>query len=449
MFPPILPRPTKPICTLLSLVVANRRARYRFVCILLGVREALVRAMLAATLVMGLAASSASAETLGATNVVSGSTTSYVDVELPSPVVVHFDEDPVTQPSFKVEGGGPFAGIALYQLGRSDFPAVAVAGRFQKDLVCVTDSCPELFSAAGQSTGEQLAWDPQEATLAPGRYRLLLVSDGTPVRATIKLPELSGSKTFTPTNPTHTHTVTSLERIDPFPMDNLDVFTGKSTLDSHGIVFMTARIDTVENSGEIDVEVCNYDRTEPDALDFYPGCTSATDQDSGLVYAHSYIAANQPVSLDWAFELGKGDWRTGGNVRVLGGIESSAWAALFLPTHGPAVAAAPVAEPPAAVAPPAAAGSGPSAAMTPGFGRIALAPKARLRGKRAAFKLTCAGGPCRGTLALKGSRIAYELAAGAKKTVTLKLRRSVKRGRVKVMLAETARPARAVSVTLR
>ena len=408
-------------------------------------REALVRTALVAAVMMGILAAPAAAETLGAKNVVTGSSTAYVDVDLPRETKVVFDSPVPGEISFDVQGGGRFAGVALYQLGRSEYPAIAMAGRFDPSLTCVAGDCPELITAAGQSTGEQLAWDPSEATLAPGRYRLFVVSDGTPVKATIRLPGLEGERTFTPTAPAFPHTVAGLDRIDPFPMDHFDVFAGKAHLDAHGVILMSARVHTTENTGQVEFEVCNYDQTEPSTTDFYPGC--GQNNEHALYYGHTYIDAYKPIITDWVFELPKGEWRTGGNVTVLGNITSSAWAALWLPTDGPP---APGGAAPAATAPgTAGAPAPPQAAPAPASagGRVTVT-KARRRGRTLALSLRCAGGPCTGSVALGRSKMAYELAAGTTGTVTLRGAK-VRRGRATVKLAEAGRAARRVTVRVR
>jgi hypothetical protein len=352
--------------------------------------EALARGMLVAGVCALFAAPASAAERLGAVNVVSGSSTAYVDVELPRDVTIQLDKDQKDQGAIVIErGGGSFGGVALVQLGRGDYPGIVMSGRFDPSLTCDgTDCRDDLLTSAGQSTGFQAVFDPTVIDLAAGRYRLFVISDGTPVQATIRLP-LDGQKAFTPTNPVHPHTVAGLSAVDPFPMDNFDVFAGRAQLASPGVILMTARVNTVENTGEINIEVCNYEGEEPSGTDFQPGCAATNDH--SLYYGNTYIRADRPVSIDWVFELPKGTWRTGGNVVAGGGIESSTWSALWLPTEGP-----PVPPPAPAVAPAAPAVAAPAkpAPAKPAAKRkkpaCPAAKRAKSRAKKRAALRKCA-----------------------------------------------------------
>ena len=397
--------------------------------------------MLVAALCVAWAAPADAAETLGAMNVVTGSQTGYVDVEIPRDVTVRLDNDPKDATTFSVTGSGAFYGVALVQLGRDEYPGMAMAGRFDPSLTCDgTDCRDDLLTSAGQSTGYQPVFDPREATLAKGRYRLFLISDGAPVRAVIRLG-LDGNREFTPSAPVHPHTVAGLQPVDPFPMDHFDIFAGRAVLASHGVILMTARINTVQNTGEVNIEVCNYEGEEPGGVDFYPGC--AQDNDHALYYGNTYIAADKPVSVDWAFDLPKGTWRTGGNVVVGGGIESSTWSALWLPTEGPAAPAAPAE--PAVTAP--ATGDTSTAAPRPTTGRLTIT-SARRRGRAVRLATRCTGGPCRGAIALGRAKVAYDLEAGDRQTLTLKPKRRLRPGKVTATLTEDG-AARRVTVRLR
>jgi hypothetical protein len=146
-----------------------------------------------------------SAVTLAGKNVIEGSAPSVIDVRIPRDVEIDLKIRGYSErgPSSTVSlaGGGRAVGIALTEhppVGLVNNKKFLLAGRFS---TCAEPGC---FSPGDvvnfqwpRATAEE-RWD----TLLAGDYRLFLITDGAPVKVTLRLRGLRGSKSIRPTAPT-------------------------------------------------------------------------------------------------------------------------------------------------------------------------------------------------------------------------------------------------------
>jgi hypothetical protein len=149
--------------------------------------------------VVGVSASAAPATVpvLGGVNVFVGSVSASVLVEVPHPV--QLVDGGGMSPDAVDRGSGRYSGYIL------DPVDTRMPNTWVEDIwinMCRTAGCraPEGPVPAG-CLCETSVGSVEHMTLPAGRYRLILVADGAPVRVVLKLAGLTGRATFHPTGP--------------------------------------------------------------------------------------------------------------------------------------------------------------------------------------------------------------------------------------------------------
>ncbi len=141
---------------------------------------------------------------LGATTIISGSepAVAFVRVESPATVDVHEDFRSARgpSPSISITGGGRFAGFVLVkETSRDTSENFLIAGRFSD---CASRGCASEKKPMNYVSPSNIAGSPSGfVDLDPGRYRLYLIADGTPVRIVLRLDGLEGRSSISPTTP--------------------------------------------------------------------------------------------------------------------------------------------------------------------------------------------------------------------------------------------------------
>jgi hypothetical protein len=395
-----------------------------------------VSLVVAGVLLVGAGPAHAAWPSLAGSTTIEGSKSGYATVKLDRPVELDmWDGIPL-----KISGGGRFYGVSLRQegaRGEKGFSAIALLGEGMESF--------ESDRMSPWVSEEDFESERETVTLPAGLYRLHLIADGKPVRATLSLP-LSGSTSVTPNVPVR-QTTFELPRIEGSGPRNISSFGGEATMGSEGMWALRVDLDE-RNSTRTDIEDCVFAPGET-AATFGPGCgdpqwlaeSRVVWEAEGLVftaaetpfwapfwaeYAVDSLGAGHvpyvpgspvqaPYSGKYSFLWSRnrfakpGKWLLGGNIQIYGEPSSTAsMSAIWvdydaapgtpLPKE-PADAAPAPSAPAAAPAPSPAPAAAPAAETKAAASRAALAAKkkaaakkkcAKKRGKKAKRRAACA-----------------------------------------------------------
>lgn len=239
-------------------------------------------ALFAAALVApGLAATSAQAAqqsrvTLGATNVISGSTTAKIPVRVPAQVRI--EKPTAGGRGVSVKGGGKgFVGFALVKKVSAEDHIAFVGGRLENRI-----GLPPVVMGLG---GPQNA-NP-DLKVPAGNYDLYLITDSPGVEVTLRLNGLAGRKDVRPSDKV-TAKIANPEAdyssgiVDGAPMNLYSAGSGGRTR-GPGLVF-----DVLWQQRQANVKTLNtfcYYQEKPEAghpAPYAPGCPSSSDHSFGF-----------------------------------------------------------------------------------------------------------------------------------------------------------------------
>ncbi len=218
---------------------------------------------------------------MGEVNVLNGSSTGYVKVALPRPVTIDSGEpnEPgnAINADITVTGNGRFVGVALVQdpyPGARDARRFFLAGRFAgcDEAGCKpTDNSIETMYDLQQDAADTLR-------LEAGNYRLYLIADGAPVRATIHLHGLSGRRSLEVTEPADLDLQTPPSRVDTDAGGGRLWSAGSSFAGGQvGFSMSWLEIEAEDFSG-MEVGICQYNAIEPPPahIAYGPHCSLLT-----------------------------------------------------------------------------------------------------------------------------------------------------------------------------
>ena len=381
--------------------------------------------LVAACLLMAAAPAHAAWPSLAGSTTIEGSKSGYATVRLDRPVEIDlFDGIPL-----KISGAGRFYGVSLRQEGATaerGFSAMALYGDGMEAY--------EETRLSPWIGDEGFDEERETVTMPAGVYRLHVIADGKPVRATLSLP-LPGATSVT-ADVAVKQTLFTLPRIEGSGPSNVSSFGGEATMDTEGMWALRVDLDE-RNSTRTDIEDCVFAPGEQ-AESFGPGCGdpqraaerrvlweaegllfsapstpfwapswaeyAAESLASGTAPYVPYAPAQAPWSGKYSFLTARnrfakpGKWLLGGNVQIYGDPSSTAsMTALWLdfgpppgpeptaPVPAPAPVAAPAVTPPAPAAAPAPAPAA-APAKTAAAKRAAAKRKAKCAKKRGKAK---------------------------------------------------------------
>lgn len=292
------------------------------------VRKAAIAGLLAAGLLAPAARAQTAVPSLAGVNVIQGSNSGYVEVELPQPVVVDTDFNATTNGTFTLEGGGSLAAVGLEaDDGTHTNPSVVVQSWDPAIFCHATCANPYPLLGVNQHDSVQVEGKSNFLYRIPaGRYRVYLITAGQPARATIRLPELSGEQALAPDHPVRS-TVVINPRHDPAATDNAAVFGSTGTLDTYGMV-LTEGIAYQTASAQHIWQECSYNGVSTNPLAYYPGCPTdlGQDQAGGAVFPNEY----SPSMYSGAHWSEPGTWGEGANYDDPAVVNSVGWASAWI-----------------------------------------------------------------------------------------------------------------------
>ena len=258
-----------------------------------GTSIRLLSAVVAAiALVAGLpggAAGRSAPVVLGGTNVITATRTAVMEVSIPRETSVSIKQG--TNPDVAVSGKGRFVGIMLGEDRVGDVERVnMVAGRAT---FCDGARCPN------GTPSEQLMlfrgpWNEAatRGSLPAGDYLLHVITEGAPVKVTLELEGLRGTRRLTPQQPVDSEvgnpTTRHYESATKTLYTNGDVYDWAGP----GVRFGAVRIDSdAWVAGKLGN--CAYRGDPPPAIGFLPGCPAGSD--AGLIYAVANAAPSHNV----------------------------------------------------------------------------------------------------------------------------------------------------------
>jgi hypothetical protein len=192
--------------------------------------------------------------------------------EVVLPKAVKIDARPFANPHISIEGEAPMAGFVLRSIPLDREPRImfgAVRGNPGHAATCGPDRGPndDLFIFGWLRVEGELAYE-----LPPGRYVWTAVTDGSPLRVRMQLPELRGALEITPDLPAAVQ-VRTLDAEQAGPPTST-VFSGAGVLATPGVLIgrMTPR---TQRSRRRDAHACsevqrNHLASAPPATD--PPC---------------------------------------------------------------------------------------------------------------------------------------------------------------------------------
>ena len=215
---------------------------------------------------------------LRGTNVITANDTAVMEVRIPRETSVSIKQG--TNRDIAVSGKGRFVGIMLGEDRIGDVERVnMVAGRAT---FCDRARCPK------RTPSEQLMlfrgpWNKAatRGSLPAGDYLLHVITEGAPVKVTLELKGLGGTKRLTPQQPVHSEvgnpTTRHYESATKTLYTNGDVYDWSRP----GVRFGAVRIESdAWVAGKLGN--CAYRGDPPPAIGFLPGCPAGSD--AGLIY---------------------------------------------------------------------------------------------------------------------------------------------------------------------
>jgi hypothetical protein len=288
----------------------------------------LLSTILTAGLVVGGLTASAGASqadpskvrTLGAINVIRGGDAASMSVRLAQPATLRQPE--YSKTSVSADGAGELVGFALAQepfdLDRS---AALIASRMPRQ----SGSSPVL------SLGFGLRETNKGYHLPAGRYRLYLITDGTPATVTFRLSGVTGTRYFEPTSPADV----AIKSPEIQLADGLDqIYSGgaDSLLRSNGILFNHLAVKHEAHTSSL-TQFC-YSAGAPEPAEnpapYAPGCPS-TNQKAIFTQPSTYLETS-PTRIDfYGGAVGSpGRWGQGFSYESGGVVDEIDFAALWL-----------------------------------------------------------------------------------------------------------------------
>ena len=265
-----------------------------------------------------------------------------------------------------------------------------------------------------------------EYRLPRGDYRLYLLRGKDDGRATLRLPALEGSRTFTPLFSTPIISE-PLPRMDA-GATNHAVFGATHDLGSEGMISSLVGV-TAGDAAYQRVELCTYQPGTNAAANgaFGPGCPEGESRVfDGRAEANgtSILFPAPIVASQTRFGVPPGSWGLGGNVTAAAaGMEAFA-AGVWMSFDGPPIPGARLPQPDT------------SPSTTAPTVWLRLSGVRAVDARKARVTVTCLDRlPCEGRLrAGKGAATSFRVAAGTRSTIVVKLprptQRQLRRGRV-------------------
>lgn len=263
-------------------------------------------------------ATSAVRTDLTAVNTVIASRSSVVEVWLRTAAVLRVDSGLLRSPDISITGGGRFAGLAIV----ADMPAAKPTFVFAVNVNgCWTPGCttpaderlfPQPLAAYANATARGSLGGVMAVTLEPGRYRLYLLADGQPVRATLRLAGLRGSLTIRPRTPAAGVNMTSVApNLGAIPTANGQIYSAGAT--GHigapvGLLLDAMEVRTLAHVSDI-AGGCYYQNTKPTGSIFLPGCPGGQPSPNLIV---NEVGANLPTGqYGYGITSSPGNWTQG------------------------------------------------------------------------------------------------------------------------------------------
>ena len=339
-------------------------------------------------------------ELAGATTI-QGSVAGYVPVTLERDLVLELSG---SHPNTSATSVGQ-AGLLLRKEGKGEAVPGLAGLTAQKDGKL---ELTPLTSTAGH-----------EYRLPRGDYRLYLLRGKDDGRATLRLPALEGSRTFTPLFSTPIISE-SLPRMDA-GATNHAVFGATHDLGSEGMISSLVGV-TAGDPAYQRVELCTYQPGTNAAASgaFGPGCPEGESRvfDGRVEPSGTSVLFPAPiVASQTRFGVPPGSWGLGGNVTAAAaGMEAFA-AGVWMSFDGTPIPGAQLPDPAAS----------PTTTAPAGWVRLSGARAGNAR--RARVTVTCLDRlPCEGQLrAGKGAATMFRVMAGTRSTVVVKLPRPTQR----------------------
>ena len=279
-----------------------------------GSRRAAVLVSLLASLLLPLApAGAASPVALARTNVLTATRPSAVTVRVPRAASLVIDDSTASSPNVEIKASsGRIAGFVLTPLRRSD-PNVSSTILLLQVGACSTAACkPAPYEYVSGGLGlptQRLSPSTRKVTLPAGDYALRAITDGAPVRVTMRLDGLSGSRTLPVTRP---HAVTL--RTDSAPSSATGVDPLRNVGVTHrfhsdvGLMFHVI-LAAYEPHVRSYAGVCLYLDAKPPTGRYHPGCPSAASENR---YEAGYPALRyERVIYGADIALRAGEWTVG------------------------------------------------------------------------------------------------------------------------------------------
>lgn len=262
--------------------------------------------------------------TFARTTVLTATRPSALTIRIPRAASLTIDDSTASSPNVEIKAAsGRLAGFVLTPVRRPD-PRVSSALLLLQVGGCATPACkPAPYEYVSGGIGlptETLSGERRRVTLPAGDYALRVVTDGAPVRATLRLDGLSGARTLGVTRP---HAVTlrtdtsSSGTAGVDPLRNIGItsrFRGEAGLMFHVI------LPVYEPHVRSYAGVCLYHDVRPTTGLYHPGCPSGAAESR---YEAGYPALrHERVMYGAHVALRPGEWTLGFYLTGLGGMST-------------------------------------------------------------------------------------------------------------------------------
>ncbi|MGH2711363.1 MAG: hypothetical protein ACRDH9_09200 [Actinomycetota bacterium] len=211
------------------------------------------------------------------TNTIRGSQPASIDVVIPEDATISTPFG--SSPDLDVQGEGRFVGFVLTAIDTSA-PTI-IGGRFPAGADARELILPaSLYSALGGGNMDFLKFYPDVVDLPAGRYRLYLLTDGSPVEVTLRLGELEGSVGLAPTHPADYRLVFPEARVlGGAGVTNQVYGAGSSnTITGTGLLFHALWLDTeVHVGGQYEFCYRPPGGEDIDPFELGPGCGAVSN----------------------------------------------------------------------------------------------------------------------------------------------------------------------------
>lgn len=291
----------------------------------------LVIAVLAAPSASASAPRPGAAKALTGTVTLSGTTDGYVPVTLSRTARLGDPFFAGRRSSVDVSGGGRLAGFALVRDGNtgaaivgghSDYTA-ATAGEFGDFLLDV-------------GPGAEARREGPDLVLAPGSYRLYLVTSGKPTTVTLRFGGLPRSSRLSPTVRTASILNGGPARLDPKETKLVYSSGYDVRLPGPALFFSVFALKTSIHTETV-TEYCFYDSKPQGASPYLPGCVSGDGtfgSGARFIYSDEYAGDLQSIStaggLVARIPKGGGDFAAGLNVTTGSVVTDTDYAQVWL-----------------------------------------------------------------------------------------------------------------------